>query len=44
MRVSTPPVWFFDRYIEIWNETDDVRRGELIAQTWADDATNNETI
>lgn len=27
-----------DRYIEIWNETDQTRRRELIAQTWSDSA------
>ena len=27
-----------DRYIAIWNETDAVRRRELIAQTWTSDA------
>jgi hypothetical protein len=28
-----------DRYIDVWNETDAKRRHELIARTWADDAT-----
>ncbi len=28
-----------DRYIEMWNETDSTRRRDLIAQTWAEDAT-----
>ena len=28
-----------DRYIDTWNETDDERRRELIAQTWTEDAT-----
>jgi hypothetical protein len=27
-----------DRYIAIWNETDNARRAELIAQTWTEDA------
>jgi len=27
-----------DRYISIWNEPDASRRGELIAQTWTEDA------
>jgi SnoaL-like domain len=28
-----------DRYIAIWNETDDNRRRDLIKQTWTDDST-----
>jgi SnoaL-like domain len=27
-----------DRYIDMWNETDSMRRRDLIAQTWTDDA------
>jgi hypothetical protein len=27
-----------DRYIAIWNETDPIRRRELIARTWTEDA------
>jgi hypothetical protein len=28
-----------DRYIAIWNETDDKRRRDLIARTWTEDST-----
>ena len=28
-----------DRYIAIWNETDDERRRDLIARTWTEDST-----
>src|SRR5262245_6263918 len=28
-----------DRYIAIWNETDDERRRNLIARTWTEDST-----
>lgn len=28
-----------DRYIAIWNETDDERRLDLIARTWTEDST-----
>lgn len=28
-----------DRYIEVWNERGETRRRELIASTWAEDAT-----
>jgi hypothetical protein len=28
-----------DRYIAIWNETDDERRHNLIARTWTEDST-----
>jgi hypothetical protein len=28
-----------DRYIAIWNETDDERRRNLIARTWSEDST-----
>lgn len=27
-----------DRYIAAWNETDEARRRDLLAQTWTDDA------
>jgi len=33
-----PLTELIDRYIAIWNETDAVRRRELIARTWTDDA------
>lgn len=33
-----PVTELIHRYIAIWNETDAVRRRELVAQTWTEDA------
>jgi hypothetical protein len=36
--MTDPRTPVIDRYIAIWNETDPVRRRDLIAQTWTEDA------
>jgi hypothetical protein len=33
-----------DRYLAVWNETDAVRRRELIAQTWTDGASYRDPL
>jgi SnoaL-like domain len=33
-----------DRYLAVWNETDAMRRRELIAQTWADGASYRDPL
>jgi len=36
--MSSDTIDLIDRYIAVWNETDAVRRRDLIARTWTEDA------